>query len=1045
MGGTPEDALSRLTNWLNDRDLKYRQLAKCKENPETPPSEIDSLEHECRNYDMDLKRLLHKMNGTALCLSGGGIRSASFGLGVLEGLARFSMGTLPRTQSLTSNNGIKDEPHGFLHELDYLSTVSGGGYIGSWLMTWVYRRWMAATREIQAEVAVEKAERDDIQNRMDAAGRGRGTVRSLIPQLTSWFRRAQPSESRQSLEHEELKGESAKRKAVLEQSIKQLCEAKEAKWKTSYDDVVKGLAGAGDFTSGDPAPRPVRHLREYTAYLAPALGLSLDSWQLVAIVFRNLLVNWMMLIPFLFAAVALPQISFHLTQIAPQFLITETLSILALGFVLVLFLRAAIFVGRKLPTHRSVPNSGPGPLSVALSFVGPVLLGNWIVVQVWKSHASVGVGLELSIIFLISWIGFGTLAELLFRSYRGRMLQSNSCALVQGGRGALRHLGMQSAALVSAMITTALLGLLAKWFFEYLNTSHPQVLGFTPDDRLFTILALPLLTLVPLVSASCFSGFVGRFEQEEDREWLSRAGGMQLTFLAVWIVGHGIVLYATEIIPAVCGIGGAILGGIGSALGWSAATSAAPRPVKTEQLKTLGTFLQKHNLLVPTLCAVSLLLITVGIAGAESVMAGSSISSPTPLSRHFMIFATFLTSALILNWAIKLNLFSLHGMYRMRLMRAFLGPSNTQHYPDNFTHFDPNDTPLEIKLPAAAGTPLHLINTSLNLVGTSNLAWKQRKAESFTFTPLHSGGWRLAYVPTVDYAGADGVSLATAMAISGAAFNPNMGYHSSPLVTLLMTFFNARLGWWLPNPKRESGNYWPWVTKGSYFLRQANPTSSLQPLILEALGMTDDRYRWIELTDGAHFENLGLYEMVLRRCHNIVVVDASADPKCHFEDLGNALRKIEIDLGIRICFVENEDIKMEEGAKPSNRYCAVAKIHYSSVDSDADPGDGTLIYIKAVITGKEPPDITEYALTHATFPHESTGNQFFNESQFESYRHLGFHEIEVIAKEGLREPIKNQRSVDIAPAGDFKHFKLAAECYLNSQVGSQFRPPVVRS
>ena len=52
---------------------------------------------------------------SALCLSGGGIRSATFGLGILQGLARC----------------------GLLNKFHYLSTVSGGGYIGSWLSAWI--------------------------------------------------------------------------------------------------------------------------------------------------------------------------------------------------------------------------------------------------------------------------------------------------------------------------------------------------------------------------------------------------------------------------------------------------------------------------------------------------------------------------------------------------------------------------------------------------------------------------------------------------------------------------------------------------------------------------------------------------------------------------------------------------------------------------------------------------------------------------------------------------------------------------------------------
>jgi hypothetical protein len=52
-----------------------------------------------------------------LALSGGGIRSATINLGILQGLAR--RGLLPR--------------------FDYLSTVSGGGYIGSCIDSWIIR------------------------------------------------------------------------------------------------------------------------------------------------------------------------------------------------------------------------------------------------------------------------------------------------------------------------------------------------------------------------------------------------------------------------------------------------------------------------------------------------------------------------------------------------------------------------------------------------------------------------------------------------------------------------------------------------------------------------------------------------------------------------------------------------------------------------------------------------------------------------------------------------------------------------------------------
>jgi len=131
------------------------------------------------------------------------------------------------------------------------------------------------------------------------------------------------------------------------------------------------------------------------------------------------------------------------------------------------------------------------------------------------------------------------------------------------------------------------------------------------------------------------------------------------------------------------------------------------------------------------------------------------------------------------------------------------------------------------------------------------------------------------------------------VSISGAAANPNMGYHSSPLLALIMTLFNVRLGCWLPNPRLD---------KGENFFANSAPRLALLPLLSEALGNTNDTGNFVQISDGGHFEDLGIYEMVMRRCHRIIVVDGGADPKFEFEDLGNAVRKIRIDLGIQIEF-----------------------------------------------------------------------------------------------------------------------------------------------
>jgi hypothetical protein len=246
------------------------------------------------------------------------------------------------------------------------------------------------------------------------------------------------------------------------------------------------------------------------------------------------------------------------------------------------------------------------------------------------------------------------------------------------------------------------------------------------------------------------------------------------------------------------------------------------------------------------------------------------------------------------------------------------------------------------------------------------------------------------------------------MAISGAAANPNMGYHSSPLVTILMTLFNVRLGWWLPNPRYPLDHHYDTV-KRAEFWKRSSPKFSVWPMLQELFGLTDDTRGYIELSDGGHFEDLGVYEMVMRRCKNIIIVDAGADPTYTYEDLGNALRKIEIDLGIPIEFPNRPTMQAGSGSMPNpdNHYCAVGNIRYSCVDStilsdptckkSADDLDGTLIYIKACLNGKnEPMGVTEYSNSHALFPHEPTGNQFFNEAQFESYRSLGSHAVDCI-------------------------------------------------
>ena len=281
-----------------------------------------------------------------------------------------------------------------------------------------------------------------------------------------------------------------------------------------------------------------------------------------------------------------------------------------------------------------------------------------------------------------------------------------------------------------------------------------------------------------------------------------------------------------------------------------------------------------------------------------------------------------------------------------------------------------------------------LINIALNLVRPSpkHLDWQQRKAAPFIATPLHCGAANVGYRPTKDYAG--GMSLGRALTISGAAASPNMGYHSSTLVTFVMTLFNVRLGWWSPNPGPASGNRW----------NQDLPWLGIDVALAEASGSTGEDDPFIYLSDGGHFDNLGIYEMVRRRCHRIVAVDATCDGEFRWSDLLEVVRKIRVDLGIPI---ELPAVLPGRGLETAHARCVVAHIRYSARDGNDPQHDGTLIVLKPrLLPQRDPPELAAYAAASASdgsppddparFPHQSTADQFFDEQQFESYRLLGY-------------------------------------------------------
>jgi hypothetical protein len=406
----------------------------------------------------------------------------------------------------------------------------------------------------------------------------------------------------------------------------------------------------------------------------------------------------------------------------------------------------------------------------------------------------------------------------------------------------------------------------------------------------------------------------------------------------------------------------------------------------------------------------------------------------TQLPTLLVLCAFLLLLGIVFGRLISTNLFSLQYLWRNRIIRAYLGASNTDRHANQFTNFDhadnlsmhdlwpqpdatiPADDPFQNK---SERKLFHVLNLALNLTGGEKLQWQDRKAESFTVSPLHAGSFWLGYRRSTHYGGlghyggTSGITLGAAVAISGAFVSPNMGYMmTSAVVRFLMALFNVRFGWWLGNPG-DAGDkpglleraldvpFIPFRKEVKRPFRLDSPRFSVIPFLSEAIGKIDQTSSYVYLSDGGHFENLGLYEMVLRRCRFIVVCDATTDPDYSFESFAMSVRQIRVDLGVPIDVPELAVGVPSQNLK--NKYCAIGKIRYSCVDRDPndksmsdDDYDGILVFIKPSLLGEEPRDVINYWQSRSTFPQEVITDQWFNEAQFESYRALGSFIIDTI-------------------------------------------------
>ncbi|HUL94304.1 MAG TPA: patatin-like phospholipase family protein [Burkholderiales bacterium] len=369
---------------------------------------------------------------------------------------------------------------------------------------------------------------------------------------------------------------------------------------------------------------------------------------------------------------------------------------------------------------------------------------------------------------------------------------------------------------------------------------------------------------------------------------------------------------------------------------------------------------------------------------------------------------------LVLGWFADLNYLCLHRYYRDRLMEAFMPDMNRVIANEDLrSGITPagNDAMLGTacgvhpeELPAAArrqagrdgNGPYHLINTNVVLVASETPKYRGRGGDNFILSPLYCGSNATGWSPTNPKRD-EGLTLATAMAISGAAVNPDAGCGGEgvtrqPVLSVLMSLLNIRLGYWFRNPR--------------YTGRTGRP-NFLRPGLAEVVGRLNlnesEKTESILLTDGGHFENLGIYELVRRRLKLIVACDGGADPEYTFSDLANAIEKVRADFGaiIEVSDVDLHDLipRPEDGAKAdagssakkfAERGYLFATIRYAKANQKDANAYGMLIYMTTTFFRGLSADLYGYRNAHPSFPDEPTSDQFFDEKQFEAYRELGY-------------------------------------------------------
>lgn len=914
----------------------------------------------------DLRLVALRNHVTGLAISGGGIRSGTFAVGFLQGLAA----------------------HGLIRRFDYLSTVSGGGYAGAWLTAWLRRE---------------------------------GGDPANVEKMLSPSRVAQASADRRLLAPGEVVDEES--------------------------ETLRHLRAYSSYLF----PRPGI--------------LSADTWTVILIWLRNVSINLMMLLPaitLLVVASRLAVVCFGflnpLTIETPSWFLILIGVLLALGILMGLIafrnnaraLRSMRDRDALDPAMRAIGTTsevrelvGKGvinPMTISAVLLTAAVRGMfWVAgnlltdariaparldeVSLW----SIVQDAVLSHLGLLDWPAF-TFAALLV----GVLMAVGAWF---NGRGAslARRARFARAAFLAGATGGVLLVLLAGMIRAFARVGSADLMAtFAP----------PLALLVVVASIVVLIALLGRTINEAEREWWARLSSLGTLRALSWMGVMAVILY----VPGLMLASGPWLK-MAVASGWLGSAAFGVLTGRFILPRTRG----RMAMSLTTLASIASGIFLIGLVGLVGLLVSVLANSPSLLASsrdELTLFGYYVrgvngtsvltiliigaVAAILFSLArnlIDVNLFSLNAMYANRLARCYVGasramstwperwrlprdmridagapsvsnPEVTEREPNPVTGFDPVGDDMELNglrigNPDRQGReylgPHHLINTTLNLVGENSLIRQDRKGESFILSPLYCGSKSVGYArletSTEEGNVEPNLTVGRAIAISGAAVDPNMSFYQSAPLTALLTLFNARLGYWIEKPKAID-----WKARSPRF----------GDLILtEFFGRTDERGEFVHISDGGHFENLGVYELIRRRCRYIVALDAGDDGDPSNNNLANLIRLCRIDFGVRIK-MDTRPLAMEGPDRLTRTHVVIGDIHYEDVDRGEMPG--ILVYVRISLTGDEAPDVQKYARTDPRFPHQPTDlRQSFDEEQFECYRCLGDHIAWDVFADAIRE------------------------------------------